>query len=138
MQKELIEKFIADACNLLYEHQKHLIYEKSNERNAVGHLAGYLRGFIQGWDIDTDYNREGIDRVPKRDADNNLTNPDIIIHQHGPEGENLVAVEVKGYWNHASRADDEQKLKSLQAKHKYKYLYRIELAASEAILIEII
>ena len=60
------------ACKKLYANQKYLIEEKSNELTIASHIASYLRESIQGWDIDTDYRREGIDRNPKRDLEGTL------------------------------------------------------------------
>ena len=125
------------ACKKLYANQKYLIEEKSNELTIASHIASYLRESIQGWDIDTDYRREGIDRNPKRDLEGTLIIPDIIIHKHGPDGPNLVAIEIKGYWNPENRAIDTDKLRAIRLKHQYEFLFRIELLNDGVKIIEV-
>lgn len=127
--KETIEKNINDACVELYAQQKDLIDERANELNIVGHLAPRLRLKFPEWDIDTDYNREGPlgNRITKTDVEGSALKPDIIFHQRGEDGVNLVAIQVKGYWNKDSREKDEDSLRRLREKHEYVFLYRLEL-----------
>lgn len=132
LTKETIEKNVNDACTELYAEQKALIDEEANERDIVSFLAPKLRVKFPGWDIDTDYNREGEYREHERrdtktDLNKNPLLPDIIVHKRGPDGPNLVAVEVKGYWNKEKRSEDEDSLRRLRAKHGYEFLYRLEL-----------
>lgn len=134
-----IEKRISDCCSGLYTSAKHLLDERANERDIAGRLAESLRPFFPGFDVDVEYNREGKigNRVPKTDNDGNLLLPDIVVHQHGPLGDNLVAIEVKGHWNKEPREIDEDKLRRLRAKHGYQYLYRLELGREQATLIPV-
>jgi hypothetical protein len=85
------------------------------------------------------YNREGEweDRKPKTDLEGKTIIPDIIIHKSGPKGPNITAIEVKGYWNKQDRKEDEGSLRRLAAKHKYKYLYRLELGKADFMLIPV-
>lgn len=117
--KDEIFKKISNACVSLYKNQMYLIEEHANERTVAAHIAAYLRELFIEWDVDSEYNREGELRVPKRDIEGELAYPDIIIHRHGFEGPNLVAMEIKGYWNKTNRNDDVQKLLKLQSKHGY-------------------
>lgn len=78
------------------------------------------------WNIDVEYNREN-NTDPKTDIHRKRLKPDIIVHQRGPQGINLVAIEIKGYWNDESREKDINSLQRLQEKHNYKFLYRLEL-----------
>lgn len=140
MTKEKIEKAILDACALVYRDFKHLINERTNERNiASSYLVPILRKKHRGYQVDSEYNREGSvdNRVPKTDSDGNRILPDIVIHEYGPEGFNLAAIEVKGYWNREPRQQDEDLLKRLQMKHNYKFLYRLELGRDCAELIPV-
>lgn len=138
MEKAQLDKILRIACDSLYEEKPHLIEEKSNEKNIASHLQAYLCAQLKEWDIDTDYNREGVDRRPKRDSRGRLTLPDIIIHKHGPHGYNLAAIQIKGFWNIEDRKLDEEKLIKLQEKHGYEFLYQIELRrdAAEVITVE--
>ena len=127
MNSREVKNKLQAACNRLYANEKNLIDEESNELTIVSYLVSYLRDEIKDWDIDQDYRREGIDRTPKRDLSGNIIIPDIAIHKRGPDGPNLAAVEVKGYWNKENRAIDKAKLKAIQLKHHYRFLFRIEL-----------
>lgn len=138
IDQKAIEKAIEGACADLYKRGKHLILEKAHERTIVADfIAPYLRNLFSEWDVTTEYNREGIDRESKKDLDGNLLIPDIIIHKFGPHGPNLVAVQVKGYWNREDRGKDAASLKKIQAKHGYIYLFRLELGRDKHELIPV-
>lgn len=125
---ETFENTVNAACAELYATKKHYIDERAHERTIVADfIAPFLRERLKGWDVNTDYNREGVDREPKKDLDGNLIMPDIIVHKHGPAGPNLFAVQVKGYWNRQDRVIDEDSLRRIRAKHGYRFLYRLEL-----------
>ncbi|MHA1749061.1 MAG: hypothetical protein ACTSYF_10535 [Promethearchaeota archaeon] len=67
-----------------------------SERAITHKLAEYIQEQFPDWNVDCEYNRDGHD--PKRV---NLINgpdkvyPDIIVHKRGPNGPNLMVVEVK-------------------------------------------
>lgn len=130
--KERLENLIDEACGYLYKQHKNLIDEAAHEVSIVGDvLAPYLRSKVgeYGYSASTGYNREGDfgDRKTKTDLEGNPILPDIIIHNIGPKGPNIAAIEVKGYWNKEDRKEDERSLQRLEAKHRYLYLYRVEL-----------
>ena len=139
LDQNTFEKAMNDACAELYRTKKHFIDERAHERTIVSDfVAPFLRHEFQGWDVNTEYNREGVDRGPKKDLKGKLLIPDIVIHKHGPKGPNVVAVQVKGYWNNADRTIDENLLRKLQAKHGYELLYRLELGKEKHELIKIV
>ena len=140
MNKELIEKVINEACEILYAENKNLINERAHERTIVNEILPYLRVHFAEYKVWSEYNREGEigNRQPKTDLDGNIIVPDIIVHEVGPTGRNLVAIEVKGYWNDEPRESDEKKLRDIQLKHGYEFLYRIELGKNEPQVIEIL
>lgn len=139
MDKKTIEKLINDACTELYDESKTLIDESANELDIVGYLTPKLREKFAGWDVDTDYNREGQknERRSKTDIYGKSLKPDVVIHKYGPDGSNLAAIEVKGYWNREPREEDEEKLRRLEAKHHYVFLYRLELGREKFSLIPV-
>lgn len=56
--------------------------------------------------------------------------PDIIIHERGSNKDNLVAIEVKTWWNNKDeeRKRDEDKLFYLtDSFHQYRYKYGLSL-----------
>lgn len=129
MNKKEVEEELTKACKLLYDELPELIVNCTNERTICSHIARFLKPLFENWDIDTEYNREGKKGKPKRGASGKLLLPDIAIHTRGAiEGPNLVANQVKGSWNKEDRTKDEEKLKDLQRRYKYKFLYRFELS----------
>ena len=128
LNQESVEKAINEACANLYQKWPHIIEEHLNERTIVADfIAPHLRREFPEWDVNTDFNREGVDRGPKTDLTGRLLLPDIIIHKHGPDGPNVAAIQVKGHWNREDRNKDEESLKRIQAKHGYAFLFRLEL-----------
>ena len=128
---------IEEACVALYAAQKDLVDVCAHERTIAAHLAEYLRPLFEGWNVDTEYNREGRKGDPKRDERGRLF-PDIIIHTRGQRVEsNLAAIEVKGHWNGEDRRVDEEKLRRIRAEYGYQYLFRLELNEEEASLISV-
>lgn len=132
ISREDIEGLINDACVVLYRDHINLIVEAANEETIVADIiAPHLRVGIQGneYMVSTTYNREGVldKRQTKTGLDGRPILPDIIIHKFGPDGPNIAAIEVKGWWNKQNRAKDESSLRRLGAKHNYWHLYRLEL-----------
>jgi hypothetical protein len=141
LTKDEIEHLLRGACEHLYKNHKHLIDEAAHEESIVADvLVPYLRLNINDYDVTTGYNREGEleSRETKTDLEGHPIVPDIIIHRFGPKGPNTAAIEVKGYWNHQDRKEDEDSLQRLAAKHKYKYLYRLELGRQTYELISVV
>jgi len=139
LDQKTIEEVINDACVELYQKAKCLIDDRTHERTIVAdHLGPYLRGKFSGWDVNTEFNREGKKRGPKKDLAGKVLVPDIIVHKHGPDGPNLAVIQVKGYWNREPRAIDEAKLRRIQTKHGYKLLYRLELGREKHQLLQIV
>ena len=144
MEREAIIRKIKEALLALYRVDGNLIANKANEATITTQLVGYLRQAFatDRWSVDFDYNRDGHD--PKRDSDGRRIRPDIIIHHRTPDRttrhsstNNLIAMEVKGYWNKEDRGCDTRKLLDLGRHYGYRYLFRVELGHDEGELIEI-
>lgn len=128
MLKLQIESIILAACRSLYKKDYLLIKSKTNERTIAAQLAFYLKPYFKGFDVDPKYNREGDSGDPKRSMSEELLIPDIIVHKRGDIKEhNLLAIQVKGYWNKEDRSKDSKDLRKLKEKYNYHFLYRIEL-----------
>ena len=140
MNKSFIEKTLKESCRILYIDNKNLIDEKAHERTIVSRMLPYLSSQFTDYIVDPEYNREGEirNRQTKKDVNGTPILPDLIVHQYGPTGRNLIAIEIKGYWNNGSREDDEEKLRGLHSKQGYEFMYRIELGKDEAEIIEIL
>jgi hypothetical protein len=137
IERKDIEAKLREAGDTLYRTEKRLIDTRTHERTIVAHFASYLRALFDGWDVDTDYNREGNEERPKQDRDG-LIIPDIIVHVGGSKsGPNLLAAQVKGYWNRESREKDEDDLRRLCAEYNYRFLYRLELGRDDLEIIPV-
>jgi hypothetical protein len=137
--KQQVEARIREACDFLYKEEHELIKNETHERTIVASLFCHMRSpFLdEGWDVDVEYNREGDKGDPKRDDIGDMR-PDIIVHSRGSiEGPNLMALEVKGFWNKDAREEDADKLRRIRAKYNYKFLYRLELRADSYSLVEV-
>ena len=63
----------------------------------------YLETAFSDWDVDCEYNRNGdrLKEIPLSDECRELLRktdrvvPDIIVHKRGPQGPNLLAIEIK-------------------------------------------
>ena len=103
-----------------------------NERTLSYKLGAYLAEEFPGWDVDYEYNRDGIDikRMPphtvrSKDHTSPAVCPDIIIHRRGTH-ENLVAIETKKDNNAQGAASDRRRL-ALFKNHPngYRYVFAV-------------
>ena len=136
----MIDKEIWNSLKLgldrLYENDQYLICRYGNnyvsERAITFNLGHYLNNIFKEihefkYSIDCEFNRD-IDEVKKMGKHDII--PDIIIHERGSNKDNLVAIEVKTWWNNKNeeRKRDEDKLFYLtDSCHQYKYKYGFSL-----------
>jgi hypothetical protein len=94
---EEIKKHIIHALSILYACDSDLISFNSSEWSIVHRLAVYLENEIEDWNIDCEYNRQGLSDIPKVNDENCKIRPDIILHHRGKVEliHNLLAIEVK-------------------------------------------
>jgi len=117
------------AYKKLIEKDSYLLEVDANERSITHRLAIHLEELFPGYDVDCEYNRDGIDSKKlkefkeKVESDyNNETNvyPDIIVHHRG-EKENLIVIEAKK----TSSSDflDKEKLEIYKKELLYQFAY---------------
>lgn len=91
------------ALRELMVRDRYLLVHDVSERAITHKLAEYLQPLFRTWDVDCEYNRNGVDpkrihiwRGPEavRPQDVN-SNPDVIVHERGTNGRNLLIVEAK-------------------------------------------
>lgn len=148
-----IETRLSDALRAFVGIQGHLgkgaflLEIDANERSMSHHLANYLVPHFVGWDIDCEYNRDGIDDpkmmiLPPRktqpsalDVHARTVYPDIIVHHRGVGGadNNLLVIEVKK----SSNGDGDEfeydriKLREFQSQLYYQHAYLVTLVVGE-------
>lgn len=112
-------KVVADAIQTLLERDGILLTTDANERTISAQLACYLKLMFPEWDVDVEYNRQGLD--PKKigiGESAELVYPDIIVHRRRLE-ENLLVVEMKKGNSPEPDEEDMKKLRAYVAKFKY-------------------
>ena len=108
------------------------------EKLDCSQIARYLEPLFESWDIVLTITAKEKRENQREALMAGYYLPDIIIHKLGSEmGPNLVAVQVKGFWNKEVRTKDEEDLRKLWRKYKYKFLYRLELEQESFKLIPI-
>jgi hypothetical protein len=116
MNRGQIDSRITKALNHLLENDDYLFDHSLNERAIAHKLAVYLHGVFPSWHVDCEYNREGdvVKKIPLSDACKKLlrrtgaVSPDIIIHKRGPNGPNLLAIEIKKVGQAGKKCDLEK------------------------------
>ena len=98
-----IESKIEDALSRMTSDDKYLLEHNLGERCLAHRFAVHLAAVFSDWDVDCEYNRNGdrFKEIPLSDECRELLRrtdrvvPDIIVHKRGPQGPNLLAVEIK-------------------------------------------
>lgn len=140
---EVFEK-IKEAFLKSLKEDRYLLDVSINERSLTHKLAEYIQKEFPGWDVDCEYNRNGLN--PKKlktlvkdtktdDTEGDTVFPDIIIHKRG-QNNNLVVIEAKKSSNTNSRDNDENKLKAYKKDLGYKYALKIIFPVQKEIVNE--
>src|SRR4051794_26196148 len=105
MEFSVLSDRVQQAIDEFNIQDAYLLEVNANERCIAARLALYLQHRFDSYQVDVEYNRAGSD--PKRlgmseDCANSrdddgtvLIVPDIIVHRRGPNGPNLLGIEVK-------------------------------------------
>ncbi len=116
---------------------EYLFRNNSSERNLAGRLGFHLQQKLHDWHVDPEYNRMNGD-TPKRihlpvecagyrdDDDLVLVSPDLIVHRRGPEGPNLLVIELKKTTNRDNGICDHHRLLAFRQQFGYLFGARIE------------
>ncbi|WP_455834254.1 hypothetical protein [Pseudarthrobacter siccitolerans] len=128
-KKEVVSDWLRDAIYRVHREQPELWGQALGERARVGQIFRALYEtdpFLGGWDIDLEWNREGVHGGPKPQAENTsgYGTPDIAVHHRGKTGpeHNLLIVEFKNALSHGgSNYRDRRKVKWWMAKYSYRF-----------------
>ncbi len=109
MKTQLIRDALIKALGALNREDQHLLIHDLSERCIASRLALHLQREFSTYYVDVEYNRTGSEAkrlglpescVNARDEDGRaLVVLDIIVHRRGPEGPNLLVVEIKKVGN---------------------------------------
>lgn len=138
---ESVKQQIETALQRVLERDKDLLVDAASERCISHRIAVYLEEHYQypEWNVDVEFNRMGVGRNPKevektkllppsKGSDGARVFPDIIVHKRGPNGPNLVAIEVKPV--HGPKEEIERDRDKLQ-----QYLGNEKLGYSHAVML---
>ena len=129
MDEHEVRERLEAALRRLAEADRHLLENDLSERCIAGRLAMYLQGAFPDHAVDVEYNRAG--DTPKRlnlpdecanyfdrhgDA---LVVPDIIVHQRGLDGPNLLVLELKKTSNPAQFRCDRRRVVAFRERLGY-------------------
>ena len=126
-----IEEKVKKAFMLFLKNDEYLLHTKVNERALTHHLAIYLADQFPEYNVDCEYNRNGIN--PKKlkqfrkeacsdDTEGTTVYPDIIVHHRGTN-DNIIVIEAKKTSN--KNQEDKKKLKAYKEELHYKYAFFI-------------
>jgi hypothetical protein len=128
-----LEKIVLQALEMLYARDSFLLENDAAEWTIAHRLAVYLGEALPGWNVDCEYNRQGLDRKVKRRAIATGVRPDIIVHHRGfvQKSHNLLAIELK---KDATEADSGKACEYTavpEAERTSQYQYGLALAVRE-------
>jgi len=141
---ELKDKIIR-SYRMLLSRDSHLLVADANERSITHRLAMYLQNEFPEYDIDCEYNRDGLE--PKRldsfkkQIDSDETNgatvfPDIIVHHRGTH-DNFIVIEAKKSSNPRNHRDtgeckcDYCKLRAYKTDLSYRHAFFIKFPVGD-------
>lgn len=135
-----VAELVAGAIEQLLADDAYLFEVDANERSISHRLAIYLEALFQTWDVDCEFNRAG--HGPKRlqlnpeqilsdDERGTTVYPDVIIHERGETGRNLLAIEIKKTGG-GTEANDLRKLRALRVELGYELGLFVRFAVGAA------
>ena len=119
------------ALSRLVAQDAYLFANNLLERCIAARLAMYLQHEFPEHHVDVEYNRDA--DTPKRlglpdecanDVDEHgesLVVPDVIVHRRGPDGPNILVLEVKKTTNPAPIHCDSIRIRSFRAQYGYEF-----------------
>jgi len=137
MEEKIIKDKIQIAFNKLLANDQYLLKADANERSITHKLAEYLQTEFSDWNVDCEYNRNGMNikrlmsfkmDITSDDTDATSVFPDIIIHHRGTD-ENLAVIEAKKSSNELG--NDKEKLKAYKMDLNYKFAIKITLPVGD-------
>lgn len=131
MEREEVHARLDAALERLVGRDAYLFENNLLERCIAARLAMYLQQEFPDHNVDVEYNRDA--DIPKRmglpdecanDVDEHgrsLVVPDVIVHRRGPEGPNVLVLEVKKTTNPAPLHCDQRRIRAFQAQYGYEF-----------------
>ncbi len=119
------------ALENVYRDDRYLLENDLSERCIASRIAMYLQTLFPDYHVDVEYNRVGMSpkrlNLPEicanyRNADGSaLVVPDVIVHQRGERGPNLLVLELKKTSNPLGVDCDRQRILAFRKQLGYDY-----------------
>ncbi len=133
-EKEIVSHLNSSIQTFL-EHDTGLLSVDVNERSLTHKFAEYLQSCVGNeWSVDCEYNRYGDDvkTIPRvtdvvgydattEDLKAKTIFPDIIVHQRGAGGQNLLVIEAKKDATKKEKSHDCEKLRLIKDIYSYDF-----------------
>ena len=130
MDFEELTRKVGLAINKVYARDLKLLDIDGSEWAVAHRVAVYLEEYFEGWNIDCEYNRVGLDGGTKHNTEGAYRRPDIVIHHRGmiEKEHNLLVIEVKI----RNSSDDYSKLRDFTShpcqNRPFQYQYGLALS----------
>ncbi len=136
MEYNEVERRVRDSIKAFELDDRYLLEHNLSERCIASRLAIHLQTFFPQYSVDVEYNRAG--DIPKRldlpdecansvdDQGRALVTPDIIVHRRGPEGSNLLGLEIKKTSDRRGLDCDRKRIQALKTQLNYSFGVLIE------------
>lgn len=131
LERTEVEERLDSARAYFLERDRYLLEVAASERSITHKFAEALQQVFEGWNVDCEYNRAGLN--PKslttwaeaHDRKTSRVFPDIIVHRRGGNC-NVVAIEGKRS-TASKKSKDADWAKLLAFKRKYDYEHAVQL-----------
>lgn len=141
MERDDVRRRLDAAVARLIQNDAYLFANNLGERCIAARLAMYLQGEFPEHAVDAEYNRDA--DTPKRlelprecanyrergnygEGGESLVVPDVIVHRRGPEGPNILVLEVKKTTNPCAHDCDHARIHAFRAQYGYECAALIE------------
>ena len=147
--EKILISVVQKTLDDVYINESYLLQMDSSERSIVFQFGRYfiknLENYIEfrDYSVDYEYNREGYDikqckKVINKDEKQRIF-PDIILHERGTNGNNIIAIEFKKSSNKVREKDYHKLCELTDSNYKFKYnvgLFIILSKKREKVVIE--
>jgi hypothetical protein len=131
MEFEELQALVRRAIDSFQAVDRHLLDHDLTERCIASRLAFHLQYQFPAYCVDVEYNRKGADAkrlaIPEECANafdhlgRALVVPDIIVHRRGPDGPNLLGLELKKIDDPRGPGCDRQRIRALKEQLQYEF-----------------
>jgi hypothetical protein len=130
-----VEDRLRSALATLLDSDWWLLYVGASERSLCHKLAEILQRLFGSFKVDCEYNRDGEkpkSMPPIKYGPDRGVLPDIIVHERGADGSNLLVIEAKCTdHTEVERLEDEEKLRAIQK--EFSYLFAVSLVFERSV-----